>query len=278
MQYNIYLGGGFSKGNCLAQRKSHYNGIYADTSDQIIQLIEVADPDILVFNEFCYIGYHPDTIGKEVANRIIMPNYYLGEDYFSDEPLFPSAIFTKDGFDIIESKSLLFSDDRTIEVDEEIFRGLYASVQTPGGNNINIFGVHLTPFCGNEDREIGKTWCLGKELQVEWLIDYIGDTPNAILTGDFNFLKNSEWAFMIYQKGWKIQPQSTVYRWIIPLDGYSTQGDPHVADHAFIQEVSNLRFIPFSKEELKEFELLASTFQQASDHDPNLFQIGIYPP
>ena len=238
----------------------------------IKEIITAPNPDIVLLQEWCP---NRDDETRQFAASIGLPNYFIGEDFFNGGYI-PTAIFTKQNFQLVFTESLRFSDGP--EIAENIFRGLYAEVVTPNGNTLSIFNVHLNPFCGQTD--YNATTCPYKDAQVEWLVEYIGDTPNAIITGDMNFPIYYEEAETLRTNGWTplTEGNSTVHKWVLmrglPNEEY---GRRYIIDHAWIRKGSHLRFLNINENGAEVLEPLADTFQEASDHNPNYFVIEIYP-
>jgi hypothetical protein len=270
MTYNILYGGGFSKGWCLEQRvRSGVNDIlYRDTSDQIIQIILAADPDILVVNEAC--GFNNE-VARDVAGKIGLKNIFIAVDHFNHTA--PTGIYTREGFSIISKMSLNYSDGKT---ESDIFRGLQVEVQTPNGNILNIYGLHLNPFCVPDTY---ARYCQNKLDQLKWLINQIDNIEYVVIAGDMNFGSQSPAGDYLKQDGWTVLGYSTVHKWVLTagLDATKEYNQMRIIDHAWIHKDSHLKFIRLSDDELQALKDLSPTFQSASDHNPNVFKVAIYP-
>ncbi len=257
MQYNIFYGGGYSKGRCLNLRGYEYG----NTSELITQIILTANPDVLVVNEAC--DFDNPQVAIDFANMVGLQNYYIGEDYIDWKA--PVAVYVRDGFRIVEAESLKYSD----EINEStIFRGLRVKVETPHNNEMTIIGVHLSPFLGDVETAV----------QAEWLVEVMKpyDDQLSILTGDMNEPLSSSTARTFRADNWYVT--SPLYSscgypramgWICEIDQIWIKPSPQMQFHRSpeAEEMRNsLRFYN------------PALLDKASDHRPQADVIAIYPP
>jgi hypothetical protein len=268
MQYNIFYGGGYAKGWCLESRESHHppkGYFFGDNSELITQIILTAEPDILVLNETC--GFNNSYIAQNFSEAVGMPSYFIAEDYF--DGAVPTSIYVNDGYKIVNKKSLKYSEGKT---KADIFRGLYALVETPKGNLVNIYGVHLCPFPDGDP--------IYAIQQAEWITGLMEQhkNENIILMGDMNINGYNLTRPVYSQIGLKgLGQRGIVNRW--EVQSWATR-DPEYFTIDQIWVSSNLKFLAYSqsREYYDSLESVSELFLTASDHNPEAAVIAIYPP
>lgn len=182
--YNISYGGGrdgmidveypINAFNC------HYNSHNGDTYNVIISVLQSLPSDIVILNELCG--------GEELIHQISldlgMTEHFVSIDYF-DEHL-PTGLLVAPDYSILYAESINYlgidyRDGTPVRDIENSMKGFRAEVLTPQGNEIIVYGVHLTP----QPSGVGT---LAKQTQVQWLYDNFlqHEQGDVILAGDFN--------------------------------------------------------------------------------------------
>lgn len=161
MSYNILFGGGFLPEwyEHIADKKLH-----RDRTPELFEYLRQLDADVIALQEaYGWDDTNPPFI-ETAAREIGLPNYYISPSATDHD----TAILTR--YEILEAESLFESLG-----DPSILR---ARLQTPDGNPLNVFVVHLDPF--SEAVRL---------CQLDQLTSSVNPyrQERTILLGDFNF-------------------------------------------------------------------------------------------
>lgn len=161
MSYNILFGGGFLPEwyEHVADKKLH-----RDRTPELFEYLSQLDADVVALQEaYGWDDTTPPFIAT-AAQEIGLPNYYVAPSASDHD----TAILTR--YEILEAESLFEELG-----DPSILR---TRLQTPDGNPLNVFVIHLDPF--SEAIRL---------CQLDQLTSAVGPykQERTILLGDFNF-------------------------------------------------------------------------------------------
>jgi endonuclease/exonuclease/phosphatase family metal-dependent hydrolase len=175
MTYNIWLGAGVDPAS------SKVRGNNMNRLADLITLVKKADPDILGLQELDYWNSGDPPIIEQFASALNM-NYYLGSTPDGND----NAIFSK--YPILEGENLWNSIGDS---------GLRAEVQTPDGQKVSVFVVHLIG---------GLNYSLTRSCEFDKLrrmMESYRDQP-SILMGDTNSLPSDAEVGYLTAGGWEL--------------------------------------------------------------------------